>query len=104
MSLFQCHTHYTLLLSKVIQNHVDISFQFYAVNTQLFLYLTHKNMAQTFDRLKNCLADVKKSANKLKLNPDKTKFILFGSKIQREKCNEVFQVNIFRLRGMMLLL
>ena len=39
-------------------------------------------MAHAFDRLKSCLEDVKKwlSANKLKLNPDKTEFIVFGSK------------------------
>ena len=46
--------------------------------------------------LKSCLEDVKKwlSANKLKLNPDKTEFIVFGSKIQREKLNKSFPVNI----------
>ena len=42
-------------------------------------------MAHAFDRLKTCLDDVKKwlSTNKLKLNPDKTDFIIFGSKTQR---------------------
>ena len=40
--------------------------------------------------------DVKKwlSANKLKLNPDKTEFIVFGSKIHHEKLNKSFPVNI----------
>ena len=53
-------------------------------------------MAHAFDRLKSCLDDVKKwlSANKLKLNPDKTKFIVFGSTIQCEKFNKSFPVNI----------
>ena len=53
-------------------------------------------MVHAFDRLKNCLNDVKKwlSANKLKLNPDKTEFIVFGSKMQREKLNKSFPVNI----------
>ena len=54
------------------------------------------NVAHAFDRLKSCLDDVKKclSANKLKVNPDKTKFIDFGSKIQRENLNKSFPVNI----------
>ena len=34
------------------------------------------------------------SPNKLKLNPDKTEFILFGSKKQREKLNACFQIDI----------
>ena len=34
------------------------------------------------------------SANKLKLNPDKTEFIILGSKIQCEKLNKSFPVNI----------
>ena len=44
------------------------------------------NASATFDRLNRCLQDVKEwmSAGKLKLNPDKTEFILFGSKKQRE--------------------
>ena len=33
-------------------------------------------------------------ASKLKLNPDKTEFILFGSKLQREKLASCFPVNI----------
>ena len=53
-------------------------------------------MSHAFDRLERCLGDVKKwlSANKLKLNPDKTEFIGFGSKIHREKLNKSFPVNI----------
>ena len=53
-------------------------------------------MSRAFDRLESCLEDVKKwlSANKLKLNPDKTEFIVFGSKIQHEKLNKSFPVNI----------
>ena len=87
---------YTTLLSKVIRNHPCIGFHFYADGTHLYVHLTHKNVAHAFDRLKSCLEDVKKwlSANKLKLNPDKTKFIVFGSKIQCEKINKSFPVNI----------
>ena len=34
------------------------------------------------------------SASKLKLNPDKTEFILFGSKKQRERINACFPIDI----------
>ena len=55
-------------------------------------------MDQAFDGLKDCLNDVKKwlSTNNLNLNPDKTEFIIFGSKIQHKKTwNNFFSVSIF---------
>ena len=60
------------------------------------IHLTHKNMAHAFGRLKSCLDDVKKwlPENRLKLNPDKTEFIIFSSKLHREKLNKSFPVNI----------
>ena len=82
---------YITPLSKVIQNHPGISFHFY-----LYVHLTHKNVASACDKLSHCLEDVKRllSTNKLKLNPDKTKFIVFGSEFQYEKLNHSFPVNI----------
>ena len=61
-------------------NHPGIHFYFYVDDTQLYVHLTHKHATLAFERLKNCLDDVRKwlSVNKLKLNPDKTEFILFG--------------------------
>ena len=87
---------YTTPLSKVIQNHPGISFHFYVDDTQLYVHLTHKNVALALDKLSRCLEDVKiwLSTNKLKLNPDKTEFTVFGSKSQREKFNHSFPVNI----------
>ena len=60
------------------------------------MHLTHKNVASALDKLSRCLEDVKRwlSTNKLKLIPDKTKFIVFGSKSQPEKLNHSFPVNI----------
>ena len=84
---------YTTLLSKVIQNHPGISFQFYADDTQLYVHLAHKNVASALDKLPRCL-DVKRCLYMNKLNPDKTEFIVFGSKSQREKLNHSFLVNI----------
>ena len=87
---------YTTPLSKVIQNLAGINFQFYADDTQLYVHLTHKHVASALDKLSRCLEDVKRwlSTNKLNLNPDKTEFIVFGSKSQHEKLNHSFQVNI----------
>ena len=58
--------------------------------------LTHKNGASALDKLSHCLDDVKRwlSTNKLKLNPDKTEFIMHGQKSQHEKLNHSFPVNI----------
>ena len=50
---------YTNPRSKVIQNHPGIGFHFYAHDTQLYVHLTHKNVAHAFDRWKSCLEDVK---------------------------------------------
>ena len=87
---------YTTPLSKVISKHPDVKFHFYADDTQLFIHLKHKNAKIAFDRLGKCLEDVKLwlCANKLKLNADKTDFILFGAKSQQEKRNPFFPVNI----------
>ena len=54
------------------------------------------NASAAFDKLNRCLQDVKEwmSASKLKLNPDKTEFILFGSKKQRERLNVCFPIAI----------
>ena len=77
---------YTTPMSKVIQNHPAISFHFYADDTQLYVHLTHKNVALALDKLSHCLDNVKRwlSTNKLKLNTDKTEFIVFGSNYQCE--------------------
>ena len=63
---------------------------------QLYVHLTHKHATLAFERLKNCLDDVRKwlSVKKLKLNPDKTEFIQFGSKNVRTKLGKFFPVNI----------
>ena len=54
------------------------------------------NVSAAFDNLNRCLQDVKEwmLASKLKLNPDKTEFILFGSKKQRERLNACFPIDI----------
>ena len=61
------------------QSYLDYTLLHSAKLFKIILHLTHKHVTESFDRLKN-LDDIKNGffANKLKLNPDKTKFILFG--------------------------
>ena len=46
---------YITPLSKVIQNHPGISYHFYVDDTQLYVHLTHKNVALALDKLSHCL-------------------------------------------------
>ena len=88
---------YTTPLSKVIGTHPDIKYHFYADDTQLFIHISHKNAALAFNKLKSCLLDVQKwmSSSMLKLNPDKTEFIIFGSHAQLKKLDPYLPVKIF---------
>ena len=87
---------YATPLSKDIGRCSFMKFNFYADDTQLFIHRTHKNVTQSFERLNRCLNDVKKwlSANMLKFNPDKTNFIIFGSKTHHVKLKSFLPVNI----------
>ena len=87
---------YTSPLNTLIGRHKGVNFHFYAENTQLYVHLSHRNASAPFDKLNRCLQDVKEwmSASKLKLNPDKTEFILFGSKKQRERLSACFPIDI----------
>ena len=61
-----------------------------------FIYLYQKNASAAFEKLNRCLDDVKEwmSTSKLKLNPDKSEFIIFGSKRQRDKLKSCFPIDI----------
>ena len=85
---------YTSPLSTLIGKHKGIKFHFYA--DELYVHLSHMNASAAFDKLNRCLHNVKEwmSASKLTLNPDKTEFILFGSKKQRERLNVCFPIDI----------
>ena len=87
---------YTSPLSTLIGKHKGVKFHFYADDSQLYVHLSHMNASAAFDKLNRCLQDVKEwmSARKLKLNPDKTEFILFGSKKQKERLNVCFPIDI----------
>ena len=83
---------YTTPLNKIFPLHLHIKFHFYADDTQLYIYLSHKNASAAFVKLNACLHDVQRwmSRSKLKLNPEKTEFIVFGSKAQHQKFPPIF--------------
>ena len=87
---------YSSALSTLIGKHKGIKFHFYADDSQLYVHLSHMNASAASGKLNRCLQDFKEwmSANKLKLNLDKTEFILFGSKRQRERLNVCFTIDI----------
>ena len=63
---------------------------------QLFIHLSPEDSLKSLDRLKSCLNDIHAwmSENKLKLNHDKTEFIVFGVKDRYKWLSELFPVNI----------
>ena len=78
-------TLYTTPLSYVIQGH-NVKHYLYADDTRIYLSLSLKNPDISLKILTKCLQDVSSwiSSRKLKLYPDKTDFLLIGSKVQRE--------------------
>ena len=85
-----------LRLSSIISQHTGVKFHFYADDTQLYFHLAHNNIPQAFKNLNCCLTDVKGwvSKCKLKLNPQKTEFIMFASKMQRDVLKKWFPIDI----------
>ena len=87
---------YTTPLSLIIGKQKGIKFHFYADDSQVYLHFSQKNVSAAFEQFNRCLNDVKEwmSTSKLKLNPDKTEFIILGSKRQRDKLKACFPIDI----------
>ena len=87
---------YTNPISSIIQSHRSINYHFYANDTQLYISLSRANFSHCIQTLQNCLNDIQNFmfTNKLKLNPDKTEFILIGSKNTRKQLLSHFPINI----------
>ena len=60
-------------------------------------HMSYKNATSAFDKLNSCTKDVQEwvSSSMLKLNPEKTDFITFGSHAQLKKLNSYLPVRIF---------
>ena len=79
-------TLYTIPISNVIQRH-NVKHHLYADDIQIYLSLSLKNPDIFLEILTKYFQDVSSwiSSRKLKLNPDRTEFILIGSKVQSKK-------------------
>ena len=87
---------YTNPLNSIILSHKDVKHHFYADDTQLYITLSPTNFNQSIKVLTDCLNDIQNFmvSNKLKLNLDKTEFILIGSKNNRKQFYPFFPTNI----------
>ena len=79
---------YTTPLKDIIQKH-GISYHTYADDTQLFLtFRPGVDFENVCSQLKECICDIKRwmLCNKLKLNDERTEFLLLGSTYIVKKC------------------
>ena len=74
-------------ISSIIHSHSSINYYFYTNDTNLYITLSPPNLSHFIQKLKNCLNDIQNFTftNKLKLNPDKTEFILICSPKNRKQ-------------------
>ena len=88
-------TLYITSLSSLISRHA-ISHYFYADDSQLYVSFSSCNSAAALNGLQSCLASVQSwmSTNKLKLNPDKTEFLLIGNELQLSKYLSMFLIEL----------
>ena len=72
---------YTLPIGAIIRHH-GLNYAVYADDTQVYLSFNIKDSDTALQRLNSCLADIRTwmLKNKLKINDDKTEFLLIGSR------------------------
>ena len=90
--LFTLHT---TPLSSVISK-FNMTHHLYADDTQIYLELDSRNFDSSIPELTNCLEAVQAwmGNNKLKLNPDKTEFIVIGDDQIRSSLKSSFPVSL----------
>ena len=86
---------YTHPLSKFISSFRNINHHLHADYTQIYITITPENATTAIPELQSCLVSVQSwmDSSKVKLNPDTTEFIVFGSKVLRNKLSHLFPVN-----------
>ena len=88
-------TLYTTPLSGLVSGHA-IPHHLYADDSQLYVSFSSGDSAAALSGLQSCLASVQSwmSTNKLKMNPDKTEFLLIGKERQRTKYLSMFPIEV----------
>ena len=81
--------------SQILTNH-DVSHHMYADDTQVYIELSQSDTHKSISSLSDCLTDISlwMKSSKLKLNSDKTDFIMIGTKQQRHKLSIHFPVKL----------
>ena len=86
---------YTTPLSSLVSGHA-IPHHLYADGSQLYVSFSSDDSAAVLNGLQSCLASVQSwmSTNKLKMNPEKAKFLLIGNEWQRSKYIFMFPIDL----------
>ena len=86
---------YTTSISQLINTH-DVSHHMYADDTQVYIELSQSDTHKSISSLSDCLTDISlwMKSSKLKLNSNKTEFIIIGTKQQRHKLSNHFPVKL----------
>ena len=89
----------TTPLSSMIFEHATPHHR-YADDSQLYVSFASWDSAAALNGLQSCLASVQSwmSTNKLKLNPDRTEFLLIGNERQRSKCLSMFPIELLGVK------
>ena len=92
-------TLYTTPLSSVINDH-SLRHHLYADDSQLYVSFSALDSTESMNKLHLCLGAVQRwmLSNKLKLNPDKTEFLLIGHKQQRAKYLSLFPTKLMGVK------
>ena len=93
-------TLYTTPLSSLISGH-SIPHHLYADESQMHVSFSLGDSAAALNGMQSCLASVQTwmSMNKLKLNPDKTEFLLIGNERQQTKYHSLLSTEHFGVKS-----
>jgi len=86
---------YTLPIGAIIRTH-GLKYSIYADDTQVFLSFDVDKSQEALNKLNLCLSDIRTwmIQNKLKINDDKTEFLLIGSPHSLAKVNSEHQLTV----------
>ena len=92
-------TLYTTPLSSMISGHA-IPHRLYADDSQLYVSFASGDSAAALNGLQSCLVSAQSwmSTNKLKLNPNKTYFLLIRNERQQSKYLSMFPIELFGVK------